>query len=331
MLLSIIIPIYNGENYIKRCLESIIKAKKSFDLEVLLINDGSTDSSSNICEVYKIKYNFINVFNKQNGGVSSARNLGIENAKGKYITFVDIDDFVGENYFENLFKNIDENIGLLFGGFIKVDIHNNIIEKVQWENIIINTNNFKDIFENYKIYNFGFPVSKLFNSKVILENNIRFPEDIKMFEDSIFLMKYVKKIDKIKFIDSVDYNYLLVEGSLSNRLHEYNSEFNAFLELYNISTDEYKLTKDDLLEVYPSLGFRISALLNKAIVVLYRKNYNNEFKLNALKSIPTEAWDLYKLFYRPTSIIKKVFKTLLVNKKFIISNKLMTLIYKMIK
>lgn len=107
-LISIIVPIYNADCYLRQCLDCIInQSYKNF--EVLLINDGSVDDSAIICKEYVETDSRIHYFEKENGGVSSARNLGLKNVKGNYITFVDSDDWVEENYLEVLYNALKEN------------------------------------------------------------------------------------------------------------------------------------------------------------------------------------------------------------------------------
>ena len=101
--MSIIIPVYNSEKALRRCLDSIL-AQTMTDYECLLIDDGSTDSSGRICDEYAAKDERFRVFHKENGGVSSARNVGLDNAKGEWITFVDSDDSVEESFLESLYN-----------------------------------------------------------------------------------------------------------------------------------------------------------------------------------------------------------------------------------
>src|SRR5690606_27273688 len=108
---SVIIPVYNAEKYLRECIDSVL-AQTFDDFELLLINDGSTDGSGKICDEYAQKDARVKVFHKENGGVSSARNLGLDNAKGEWITFIDSDDWIGENYFYCLTLN-NENVGLI--------------------------------------------------------------------------------------------------------------------------------------------------------------------------------------------------------------------------
>ncbi len=98
-LLSVIVPVYNVERYIKSCLDSIIN-QSYCDLEIILVNDGSTDQSGRICKEYTLRDSRIRLINKQNGGLSSARNTGLEIAKGNYITFIDADDYSTKELYE---------------------------------------------------------------------------------------------------------------------------------------------------------------------------------------------------------------------------------------
>ena len=105
MKVSVIIPVYNAEKYIRRCIESVLDQTYQ-DLEILLINDGSTDSSGSICDEYALKYMRVKSIHSINQGVAHARNLGLDNATGEYVVFVDSDDYVSSKYVENLVDGI---------------------------------------------------------------------------------------------------------------------------------------------------------------------------------------------------------------------------------
>ena len=108
-LISVIVPVFNVEKYLEKCIESI-RNQTYKNLEILLINDGSTDKSLEICNKYLEIDDRIVLLNKENGGLSSARNFGIDNAKGEYITFVDSDDFIHELMYETLVYNLEKMI-----------------------------------------------------------------------------------------------------------------------------------------------------------------------------------------------------------------------------
>ena len=108
-VVSIIVPVYNAEKFLRRCIDSIL-AQTYTDFELLLIDDGSKDSSGSICDKYAAKDERIRVFHKENGGVSSARNLGLDHAQGEWVTFVDADDYIEENFLKSFEGNLDADL-----------------------------------------------------------------------------------------------------------------------------------------------------------------------------------------------------------------------------
>lgn len=112
MLISIIVPVYNTEKYLRRCINSIL-AQTYVDYELLLVNDGSTDGSGNICDEYAKNDSRVRVFHKTNGGVSSARNVGLEEAQGEWVTFVDSDDWIDEHFLMKMSENISSEVDVI--------------------------------------------------------------------------------------------------------------------------------------------------------------------------------------------------------------------------
>ena len=130
-LISIIIPVYNCSKYINKCIDSII-SQKGVDYEILLIDDGSTDSSGNICDLYAKKHKNIMVYHKENEGVSAARNTGIDKCRGEYITFVDSDDFLEPNALSlKLKKLIELDVDIVIGSFNKVSPEGDLNASIQ--------------------------------------------------------------------------------------------------------------------------------------------------------------------------------------------------------
>ena len=124
--ISVIVPVYNVEKYLSRCIDSIL-AQTFTDFELLLIDDGSKDKSGEICDEYANKDNHVKVFHKENGGVSSARNLGLDNAQGEWITFVDSDDFVNSDWLSYYAKSFD--VDLIVQGYqvIEADLSKSVV------------------------------------------------------------------------------------------------------------------------------------------------------------------------------------------------------------
>ena len=121
MLLSVIVPIYNEEKYLERCIKSLLQINVS-KYEILLVDDGSSDKSVDICNAYALRYDFIHAFHKENGGIISARKYGVKNARGKYIAFVDGDDWVGEKIFTDFISQMekDDTLDICIGGLRKI-------------------------------------------------------------------------------------------------------------------------------------------------------------------------------------------------------------------
>lgn len=214
--LTIAVAIYNIEKYLPKCLESLLNQSIKENYEILLINDGSTDNSLKICEEFLIKGLKAEILTKKNEGLSSVRNLAINEAKGKYIFFIDGDDWIEKNTIGTIFSNIEEFDMLVFGFHW---IFSKIIEEdfrfKKDEILIENIEN--EIFKN----NINTAVwNKVFKKEIILKNNLKFPE-LKGAEDYLFIYEYLLKCERIKKISIPLYNYNQRENSLSNEKKEY--------------------------------------------------------------------------------------------------------------
>ena len=142
--ISVIVPVYNTEQYLHRCIDSIL-AQTYTDFELLLIDDGSKDNSGKICNEYAAKDSRVRVFHKENGGVSSARNIGLDNAKGGWISFVDSDDWISTEYLENLFNAVDNTVDLVVAYAHLVDYQEP--DKFEFPDYLIDINNIDILFE----------------------------------------------------------------------------------------------------------------------------------------------------------------------------------------
>ncbi len=220
MKISVIIPVYNTECYLEECLDSLI-AQEFKDWECLLINDGSTDGSSNICDRYARQDNRFKVFHIINSGVSTARNLGIRHASGKYIAFIDSDDTIDDLYLAKLYKGARQTKADLIVCGMKLIRPSGTEINTASEGLVVISNEDSDRFVelNRKYLLYG-PVVKLYRSDIIKRKKIRFPSGIQYGEDLIFNFEYLKHVTNIYVIDSPDYNYqILSDGSLSSSVH----------------------------------------------------------------------------------------------------------------
>jgi len=213
MLVSIIVPVYDVEQYLPKCIISILR--QSFtDFELLLINDGSTDRSGEICDKFAIIDNRVKVFHKNNGGVSSARNLGIENAKGDWITFIDADDFISSNFLTCFFNYKNDNFDLIIQG-MSFYPSNKLVYKFEYERKY----SVAEFLDVYLLNPYFFsPCSKLYKTEIIIKNNIKFDKAHSYGEDTLFNLDYAFNCkNDIILLNSITYHYREDTGGLSTR------------------------------------------------------------------------------------------------------------------
>ena len=228
---SVIVPVYNTENYLPRCIDSIL-AQTFIEFELILVNDGSEDNSGKICDNYALKDSRIIVIHKENEGVSIARNTGIKRSTGKYITFIDSDDNISTNYLLNLIEIHEKlNAELTISGFVK---RNQGIDKPHYidYNGVVDIETIGSILNNNII---SVPFAKIFNSDIIKTNRIIFPNGISRGEDTIFVLEYLLHIDKIALLPEYNYFYITTENSLMTKLNSVTSE----LRCYNILSNRF--------------------------------------------------------------------------------------------
>ncbi|MGM0258449.1 glycosyltransferase family 2 protein [Enterococcus sp. AZ102] len=211
--LSIIITVYNLEKYIDKTLDSIIsQMTEAYNLEILVINDGSTDNSADKIELYTKKYAYIKLINKINGGVCSARNLGIKKATGNYILFLDGDDIIANHFLENFFfKRL--NIDLMIGSRI-IKNKNTTQEIILTDNIYTVNQFLSDMLkQRINFWNIG---GYLISREIILENNLEFNENLESAEDLEFFINVIKCVEQVKTTSNLFFYYLnLREDSIS--------------------------------------------------------------------------------------------------------------------
>lgn len=208
--ISIIIPIFNSERELNRCVDSVLNQNFK-DFEIILINDGSTDRSGFICEEYKKKDNRISIVHCENGGVSKARNIGLSRANGEFIMFMDSDDWIESNTLEVLYKNIDGRELIIYGFVYDLYKKETLIRssiKSTLSDYNINNSNISEKFRYlFNTIDFSSSCNKLFKGSIIRNNNIMFNENMGIFEDLYFNIKVLKKVNDIKIIHNVLYHY----------------------------------------------------------------------------------------------------------------------------
>ncbi|MBQ8296931.1 MAG: glycosyltransferase family 2 protein [Ruminococcus sp.] len=213
-LISIIIPVYNAEKYIGRCVESIMNQTHSC-LEIILVDDGSSDDTLKICREYADEDNRIKVLHKENGGVSSARNLGLKSCKGEYIGFIDSDDYIDKTMYEELLSAaVKHNAGISMCAYYRITGENKDIQCSYGDaETITNVQLMRDIY-TYKCM--GVLWNKLFKRSVFLRGDemTLFNEEVHFCEDVLMLTILTKRSAKVAHCNKALYNYIISEGSL---------------------------------------------------------------------------------------------------------------------
>lgn len=247
-LISVIIPVYNTEKYIKRCIESVL-IQSYHKIEIIIVNDGSEDKSLEICEYFSKKDERIRIISQKNSGVSKARNIGIENAHGRYVCFIDADDYVSEDYISFLYDKI-----LRFDADLATCSWSMERKKGEWkdslskeEKCLNRTEGLINLFKKNGIK--SGPVCKLYRTDILKKYHIKFNESIKMAEDKLFCYDYLFHCHRIYSSSAIKYFYTYNSESASNKkyipigLNDPNLGFIALNEINKSVINEEKVVK----------------------------------------------------------------------------------------
>lgn len=296
--ISIVVPVYNVERYIKECVESLINQDYE-NIEIILVDDGSIDSSGIICDDYQKNHTNVFSYHKKNGGLSDARNYGIDKANGKYITFVDGDDMVEKDYISFMYKLIKkENVKISSCGIKKL-YDNGTMKSDNFENIHKKfIGNEAEIYLNVIGYFNVSACNKLF--KKDLFNTIKFPKG-KKSEDWFVMYKIIEKSNEIFYDSTPKYIYRQRSGSITKSSQVNIDAINAAKEVY-----EYYL-KNDVVRKYAgqSLAFAIIGVYNSYLTGnTLEKSKLKEYK----KMVKNIKYITYKKLSRSRQIQLFLFK-----------------------
>ena len=234
-MISLVVPVYNMENYLHRCLESLL-SQDSNNFEIILIDDGSTDSSATFCDQYVNSYpDRIKVFHKKNGGLSSARNLGISVASGEYIAFPDPDDWVEPHYVSSFLELSDSSYDLICTGYY-VDFDNREIPALSERVPEIMERHIAQSALMRPDYMSGFAWNKIFRLDIIHKYNLKFMDDVGTTEDLDFAFRYLEYCQTAIFAPSVrTYHYYQRSGAAtrSGFSHHKLNSLNTYRKIIN--------------------------------------------------------------------------------------------------
>lgn len=213
-LISIIVPVYKAERFLHKCVDSILSQTFS-DFELLLIDDGSPDNSGKICEDYKAKDSRIRVIHKENGGASSARNVGLEKAMGEWVCFVDSDDWIERNCLEVVYHYaVEDELDCIQFSYKRINKEGNIVITEVGETPVMNL---KD-YINAGVFCFR-AGGTLLNMNVINSLNLRFKEGLKLAEDQLFMLTAMTHSKRMRRIPDTFYCYFINENSVTENTH----------------------------------------------------------------------------------------------------------------
>mgnify|MGYP003291965729 CR=1 FL=1 len=234
-LVSIIVPVYNTENYLPRCINSVLEQSYR-EWELLLVDDGSTDNSGTICDRYSCADNRIRTIHQTNGGVSKARNTGIDNANGDWICFVDSDDTLPTDALYTMVNGISDNIDMVMGGYVEYDSDGKLSYAIA-ERICSTISVEQAFMEFFKPHHYryqGYICSKLFRSPIIKQTGLHFDNDIYFNEDRLFSIRYLCSVTgRVHYTTTPVYEYFLREGSaMASLQHSFNYKYYTDLSAF---------------------------------------------------------------------------------------------------
>ncbi|WEB81770.1 glycosyltransferase [Vagococcus lutrae] len=309
---SIIIPVYNSEKSLEKLLMTLI-TQTYHNIEICMIDDGSTDSSSIIIKKHMEKDKRIKYFYQENKGVSSARNLGLEMSTGKYCCFVDADDYLDSQYVFKLVEGIErKDVDMCISSYTYInekneplysykDFSNNYLKKYDFINNILERNKMNSVLWN-----------KIFKREIIEKNNLRFDTDILIGEDFLFIIEYIINIDRFYYIEDRLYYYNVSSNGILNEKKNNNSfnlkwytEFDALDKIKNILIDNNLYD-----EVKTNYVHRLVSVINKLLFLSYYFENDSHPYLEKMRDVN-----------------KKQIPYIIFNKNYNIKFKIMTMLY----
>lgn len=269
-MLSIIIPIYNSEKNLERCLSSL-ESQTNKNFEVILIDDGSMDDSANICKQYCSDNSNFKYFYQKNGGPGAARNTGLRNSTGEFISFVDSDDYISLKYVETILKNMKCDI--LFFSSIHQTINRK--DKVHSYNNNTNATFLSILLEQDEYWDFAYTWNKCFKKDIITSHNLCFDENIHHAEDELFTLEYINNTNQINTINDAIYFYQVGIG-ISSELSSLN-EFKIINYRIAQISNKFKDTETSFYLKIRVINYWFNAYMYNRCSLFYAYNKAKKF------------------------------------------------------
>lgn len=322
--ISVIVPVYNAEQYIGNTISLLLN--QSFrDFELVLVDDGSSDSSLSICEEYAHKDSRIIPLHKENGGSSDARNYGMKHAKGEFICFIDADDEVTDSYLEDLYDNLHRypDADFVIQGMTKVWPDKKKEYVLKDATYCVSPDGMTSFFNDVNLSNFSGPYCKLFRHNIIEEFKILFSENIIYAEDYDFVLRYIPHCRNIVTSSKTNYKYLLHGGSVSSKIYSFERELSGLNQISGsyLSIDQ-SFPSDNLKKLASQC---ICDYFWRVIFANYQHGYSFFQRINNFGCIPNNQLQYLKKNYTASSYFTKLVKYLMVHKMYLIANILLTI------
>lgn len=282
--ISVIIPVYNVKKYLQKCVDSVVNQTYK-NLQIILVDDGSTDGSGELCDLLAEKDSRIKVIHKKNGGLSSARNSGLENATGDYVTFLDSDDYVSLTAYEDLITNIKGNDEVVASNcYVRLDDNGKVFGG-NFSNGLVIENSPEEFLRDILLHKGDISVcTKLFPRKMLKDKSFELGV---LNEDLLFIVDLLPDIKKIVFTGKVGYYYLSRQGSISSGYGK------AVIDM----AQNARIVNDFVQERYPQLseeGYRFALYQNMAYLLWVPR----ECRSNKNKQYVTAKSYLKKYYFR---------------------------------
>lgn len=310
--ISVIIPVYKVENYLSQCVESIL-AQSFTNFELLLIDDGSPDNSGILCDEWGMRDNRIRVFHQENSGVSAARNRGLCEACGKYIVFVDSDDWILPGYLEHLYAYAGR--GLVVQGYVRCTEDNVITEDIYLpEYSKYRQTEFRDFFRKKDIGLLSSPWSKIYDLKLIREHALFFDERVSFGEDTLFVYYYILHCEYLVTVRYSEYIYRETTGSLSSKIHSFISEYVFFRKQYAFVREmacRFHLSSEDMGKLFKSSLLFFQRALRTDYLRCHK--VPRSIRIEHLKQLVRENEEFIRAFYQPDYKLDKLGRFMLRN------------------
>lgn len=324
--ISIIVPVYKVEKYLERCVDSIINQTLK-NIEIILVDDGSPDHSGDICDEYAKQDNRIKVIHQKNGGISKARNAGMDIATGEYIGFVDSDDYIEPLMYEKMYGIANFNdLDLCICNYYEEYEHTNIIKAIKIKNNDEILFNKREVFE-YIIRPFyngelgGYVWNKIYKRNIINDNKIRFVNGLVLYEDNIFFLELLTCINSAAYLNLELIHYMRNNQSICSTFNLKKYEY--MVEMYNARTKVI-----GMLDFYDEeLLIKSNEMMVENCLSIILEEFDKKNKLPYLKKVERIKNVIHnEIFERnicATNINDKTKKRI---KKYLLSNNIQMLI-----